>query len=962
MGDAPEGLVFDEDERKLFLFLMGTEPPEAVPQRVYGLKEPFDTLDHNLSTLPVHYDETVNGINGALPDEVIEQFKQTFGSLLGADGGVNHIDQVRQAAQLMSEQVGEWSRSLLEAQVQIISMLIALMVQLAIMAALAAFTGGGSLGEEAIAQETTRLGLMTIMRGLLSLVKFVMPTAIQAAIGALLMMAASLIASAIDGDPQGPHINWKWVGEGALGGALADLGIRGIGGVFDKVILNNVKNLEKPFLTELTNIGGDFIKMGGGGAIAGTFTQGLIDGHWQVLPMMFVGGGIGGIAFGAAVRGAKLGGIKYRMSKLDINPDLIRTLDKPGLRADPPSRRPGDDPDGAGITKNITNLPPQRTIAAAPPAQTPPGPGGPRGGGPVRTGPALTDPLRETFDDVPPADASFTEVPPLLDENGVPIVQPPPGLSSTTPPPGPLSPTRPLTGTESGSVIHEDAPPLLDETGAPIVEPPPVSSSTPPGPVTRPPGSTPPPETVRTETVTDGKRSDGPPAVVEHDAPPPPPDTTSQDPPPDTTSRGPVSHDTTSNDPPSHDIPPLGHDAVPPVNLVSEHENVTPNFVFDSADHVVQQQLRTGQDAQARRYTERLENEDRRYWRQQEADQHVDAAVAAHQASSTHGVPPQGPRLDPEALAGRAGVPEHLTGPVADVYRTVRTETNLPGDDPAVTTRLAEALETRLAEFDHDLDVSALADRMVREQARVDTDGSRPWTDDVRGRFDARWRPLHDQHLDGTLSRQEFENRFQDLVEGLPDELELEAAVRLVRGSAEHAFDASDLGERPAPAAEARSRARFLAEVESDVRGIADRLGMRGAGRSQRVGPVPHRGEHPDQRADAGPAHPHGARTGGGPDLRPPLGPGGTGPRLRRSPSPARGLRRGVRGTYADPAGRRRDTDAHAPGMGEPALRADRRAARPGRPLGGPAARQGRRDRSAGPRGRRDGAPGERLA
>lgn len=268
MGDAPEGLTFNEDERKLFLFLMGTEPPEAVPQDVYALREPFDTLDQDLGSLAEHYAEVVTGIDGALPDEVIEQFKQTFGAFLGATGGINHIDQIREAAQQMGDQVGEWSRSLLEAQVQIIAMLIALMVQLAIMSALAAFTGGSTLGEEAIAEQTTRLGIEMILDRLLSLLRFVMPTAIQAAIGALLMMAASLIASSIDGDPRGPHVDWKWVGEGALGGALADIGIRGIGGLFDNLIGNALKSLDNRFVTELTNITGDFIKMGGGGAIS----------------------------------------------------------------------------------------------------------------------------------------------------------------------------------------------------------------------------------------------------------------------------------------------------------------------------------------------------------------------------------------------------------------------------------------------------------------------------------------------------------------------------------------------------------------------------------------------------------------------------------------------------------------------------------------------------------------------
>jgi hypothetical protein len=131
MADGAEGLTFTEDQRRMFLFLMGQEPPEAVPGEVDGLKQPFVQLDHDLGSLPEHYSNTANAIDGALPDEAVTQFKAMFAELLGAAGGINHVQEIRNAAQLMAEQISAWYRNLIEAQVEMLTALIILEIQLA---------------------------------------------------------------------------------------------------------------------------------------------------------------------------------------------------------------------------------------------------------------------------------------------------------------------------------------------------------------------------------------------------------------------------------------------------------------------------------------------------------------------------------------------------------------------------------------------------------------------------------------------------------------------------------------------------------------------------------------------------------------------------------------------------------------------------------------------------------------
>ncbi|MCW2901338.1 MAG: rane protein of unknown function, partial [Streptosporangiaceae bacterium] len=191
-------------------------------------------------------------------------------------------------------------------------------------------------------------------------------------------------------------------------------------------------------------------------------------------------------------------------------------------------------------------------------------------------------------------------------------------------------------------------------------------------------------------------------------------------------------------------------------------------------------------------------------------------------------------RFEPEGWARMAGVPDHLIGQVANAYREVRAQQNgasrEEGADGEVPfeQRLTGGLEGQLHGLDHDLVISAVADRLIREQARLDADTTRPWTQDARERFDAGWRSAFDEYLRRDLTGQEFEQRFQDLVDQLPDVLELEAAVRSGRASAEQAFDTVEDRAGFSPAEEARLRARFLNENESEVRRIAERLGMTG--------------------------------------------------------------------------------------------------------------------------------------
>ncbi|GAB3976058.1 hypothetical protein GCM10029978_061830 [Actinoallomurus acanthiterrae] len=1168
MSDEPwGGFVFNEDERRLFLFLMGMEPPEANPGQIFGLAQAPEDLAAELEGLAALIEDTLAKVDGALPDEVIAQYKAMLRELMGSNGYGSHIDEIRDGALAAATQFGSWARSLGQAQIQIVSTLIAMQIQLAIMSAMAFFTGGASLGEEAVAYNTARLSLTMILQRLAGLIEFIVPTAIQAAIGALIMMAASLISTALGyGDPNKP-INWTWVAEGAVGGALADLGIRGtgaglsgLGKWFDGLVGDNFKKyLDTNIVTELKNIGGDFVKMGVGSGIAGTLAPGLVEGYWHFDPMMIVGGGIGGALFGSITRGVHLGAGGYSMKK--IGGGVSELIAEERLGDPPPEPRPGDEfgPGGPGggrpapVPESSLEVPPPQNLRPAPASRPtsvePPERIGTVGENDPILRPGLEDPLTvngshgsERFGEVPIPSASRNlpqSVDPALSESPLPIGEnraslPPPVPTPvsehtpiTTPPvrpeppapnparsprltplpenvesrPDPVSPveslaprsdltspaeplaSRNLTTPEPDVQVpsHNEAPPSRPQTTSttppgtpPRSEPDPRATESPasvrnapPGdvgaepetvrpnetttrtgdsgasaepsaePLTKPPaessagpvrtesGSSPasgeraagpqagrgpgtststgprpesqtPSTPVRTETGSTPKAAgpgerpqDPPPATGRdrpvRDTPEPAPQgrvdrrATEQDVPDEgeplttpreantpateappapvrteSTSAEPARHDGAAQDPPpaperehliSDDPPPAGHrpdDVLVDLEALGR-EDVTPNFGFEPDDPAATERLHTGEAELRERYAGRpedddprstgrpveengrrfgrLQEENRRYRQQWVADDQVDAAIAAYHRSNTHGVPDRGANADPgirlrearfpddltrpvteayraalaederarakppqrvlggqvladkpptlqqrltakletvfethdysgsphevaelllrrdqasepEGWARKAGVPDDLVEAVAEGYRTARAEHHRAQDQEdevrPFEEHLADVLESRLGGSDHGLNIPAVADRLLREQARLDADRTRPWTFEVRDRFDARWKPEFDRYVKGEITREQFQQRFDDLVEGLHDQLELEVAVSSVRMSAEEDFDAVATDARYSPAEEARLRARFLAETEADVRRIAERLGING--------------------------------------------------------------------------------------------------------------------------------------
>ncbi|MFC7011572.1 hypothetical protein ACFQMH_07550, partial [Streptomyces viridiviolaceus] len=166
-------------------------------------------------------------------------------------------------------------------------------------------------------------------------------------------------------------------------------------------------------------------------------------------------------------------------------------------------------------------------------------------------------------------------------------------------------------------------------------------------------------------------------------------------------------------------------------------------YVFRGEDPEQAARWRIEQTRVVGEYRTRFETEQDRYWQQREADQRVEAAFAAHLEN-------------PDPVHRR---------PDADVFQDVP-----PGAD-----------ENTLAQ------ARARAE-LVRQE----------WQQQVKSWFDDRWKADFEEYRRGDIARSEFALRFAELVDGLPDDVEITAATRLARRVAEESFDALSGADLPA--------------------------------------------------------------------------------------------------------------------------------------------------------------------
>lgn len=342
---------FPEDVRRMLWILIGEMPLEARENLAYNSRELYLRFGRGIRELQDEIQLSISEAATALPKDVADPYVRAL-SLLTNDGGVNHLNSMVDKLDEIAMGQIDHSMRIQQAKWEIIAEIIALLIELALLAALSVITGGTSVSQMMLARARSRLAVLFVVDRLLRMSHFA-PTLTGAIEEALQVLAVRLAQIALNPGDRKPHgIDWQDVGKGAAFGALAGAFGSLLGGAFDfagKWFKKNVDIFDdftkkNPFTTKLfdgfNDLGKAFVVGAVSESAAEVLIRGAFDGVWEFKWETFVGSGTSSM-FEVTADGA-LGGGGLWLHKWLFDPEDFTDLN----RVDPPDgpgpRGPGD--------------------------------------------------------------------------------------------------------------------------------------------------------------------------------------------------------------------------------------------------------------------------------------------------------------------------------------------------------------------------------------------------------------------------------------------------------------------------------------------------------------------------------------------------------------------------------------------------------------------------------------------
>ncbi|MGO4755610.1 hypothetical protein AB4212_44640, partial [Streptomyces sp. 2MCAF27] len=157
---VPDSIEFPEEVRWILFVLLGELPLQASSDMAFDRNTPYEDNGDRVLELRDRITDLVYKVDGALPPEVADRFKEAMATLIdvgGSDTMSGFSDQFRQKSR---NQIGH-SRNIMESKFEIIAEALILLAELAIIAALSFFTGGLSFGDTAAAKARTTVAVLT---------------------------------------------------------------------------------------------------------------------------------------------------------------------------------------------------------------------------------------------------------------------------------------------------------------------------------------------------------------------------------------------------------------------------------------------------------------------------------------------------------------------------------------------------------------------------------------------------------------------------------------------------------------------------------------------------------------------------------------------------------------------------------------------------------------------------------
>ncbi|MEW1724888.1 sugar-binding protein, partial [Streptomyces sp. NPDC093109] len=427
---------FTAAEEWMYFVLIGERPLQASSDMAYENMAPHDRLSERLQGARSGIMELSTMVDGALPPDSADQFKQTTSRLLEI------VDQLSEQASGQGGHLVKQSNNIMTSKIELQIELAFLLAELATITAMSFFTGGLSFFDTAIAKARTTVSILTILTRLMGGAPGPFSSILQALTEALTNFAAQVMTISLTrGDRRPSGIDWKDVGISAFAGFVGGI----VGDVISKGLTNYFKNNFKNFYdNKWGNFGANAFtgaaSEGPSEGVAEILTNGIFYGSWKVDPMSIAGGSISAVT--EVILSTSLENIANKMGNKFFDADSFTDLN---VLPDPNSPL-----GGGGGSNNTTSTPdPITTVTPNPNTTSSPAPTPTSSPAPTPTSSPAPTPTSS------PASSTADLTPlPLPDPvpNGSAFVTPPPTpaptpapLPDATPTPLPASSTADLT-------------------------------------------------------------------------------------------------------------------------------------------------------------------------------------------------------------------------------------------------------------------------------------------------------------------------------------------------------------------------------------------------------------------------------------------------------------------------------------------------------------------------------------
>ncbi|MEU0755115.1 lonely Cys domain-containing protein [Streptomyces albogriseolus] len=319
-------IMFPPGLREFIEVWVGANVATGNEDRGFDSRNPYKRLADDVRDLSDAMKGAISTAGNSLPPRIAQEFVAAM-KLFVDDNGQNHLQKFSDELRDLGAQQVNRSIKLSEAKYQILIEFILMNIELALIAALAVFTGGTSLTEIAIQKARTALTILLILQRLGRAIPTPLSVLLEAIQEAFVSFASQLISMTAPDDPERRRTKFDWtdIGQSAVAGAFAGLfgGIFGeVGGKFiNKYFKNN------NFWKEFSELPFSFINEGQAETFAEAFTGLIFLGTFTLNPGTFLSAGLSGLIFEAASTGAEFGGkFVYKNYFQDTGSDDVNDL------------------------------------------------------------------------------------------------------------------------------------------------------------------------------------------------------------------------------------------------------------------------------------------------------------------------------------------------------------------------------------------------------------------------------------------------------------------------------------------------------------------------------------------------------------------------------------------------------------------------------------------------------------